>query len=71
MHYRYEKGAVQTPENLRIMYDLATLIPAVLFGVMAILLFIVYPLSRRRVAELQEQKDRNLKESYEQNIIDI
>jgi GPH family glycoside/pentoside/hexuronide:cation symporter len=71
MHYRYEKGAVQTPENLRIMYDLATLIPAVLFGVMAVLLFIVYPLSRRRVAELQEQKDRNLKESYEQNIIDI
>ncbi|MBR0081617.1 MAG: MFS transporter [Clostridia bacterium] len=71
MHYRYEKGAVQTPENLKIMYDLATLIPAVLFGVMALLLFVVYPLSRRKVAELQERKEQELKRSYEQNLIDI
>jgi GPH family glycoside/pentoside/hexuronide:cation symporter len=71
MHYRYEKGAVQTPENLKIMYDLATLIPAVMFGVMAILLFAVYPLSKRRVRILQEVKEQNLKESYEQKIIDI
>ena len=71
MHYRYEKGAVQTPENLKIMYDLATLIPAVLFGIMAILLFVAYPLSKRRVAELQEQKEQNLRESYENKQIDI
>ena len=71
MHYRYEKGAVQTPENLKIMYDLATLIPAVLFGIMAILLFVVYPLSKRKVAELQEQKEQTLKESYENKQIDI
>ena len=71
MHYRYEKGAVQTPENLKIMYDLATLIPAVLFGIMAVLLFVVYPLSKRRVQKLQEEKEQNLKTSYEQNIIDI
>ena len=71
MHYRYEKGAVQTPENLKTMYDLATLIPAVLFGIMAVLLFIAYPLSRKRVAELQEEKERKLKESYEQKQIDI
>ena len=71
MHYRYEKGAVQTPENLKTMYDLATLIPAVLFGVMAILLFAVYPLSRSRVVALQEEKERKLRESYEQKLIDI
>ncbi len=71
LHYRYEKGAVQTPENLKTMYDLATLIPAVLFGIMAILLFAVYPLSRQNVARLQEEKERKLKESYEQNLIEI
>ncbi len=71
MNYRYEKGAVQTPENLRTMYDLATLIPAVLFGIMAVLLFAVYPLTRKRVAELQGEKERKLKESYEQKQIDI
>ena len=71
MNYRYEKGAVQTLDNLRKMYDLATLIPAVLFGVMALLLFVYYPLSRRKVAELQELKELKLKEAYEKNEIDI
>ena len=40
MNYRYEKGAVQTLENLKKMYDLATLIPAVMFGLMALILFV-------------------------------
>ena len=71
MNYRYEKGAVQTPENLSTMYDLATLIPAVLFGIMAVLLFVAYPLSKKRVAELQIEKEQKLKESYEQKEIDI
>jgi len=71
MNYRYEKGAVQTMENLRKMYDLATLIPAVLFAVMALLLFVYYPLSHERVEQLQEQKELKLKESYEKNEIDI
>jgi len=71
MHYRYEKGAVQTLENLKIMYDLATIIPAVLFGLMALILFVWYPLSRQRVAALQQEKERTLKESYEKNLIHI
>ena len=71
MDYRYEKGAVQTAENLKTMYDLATLIPAILFAVMAVLLFIAYPLSRERVAKLQEEKEQKLKESYDLNLIDI
>ena len=62
---------MQTPANLKTMYDLATLIPAVLFGVMALLLFVGYPLSKKKVALLQEQKEQNLRESYESNLIDI
>ena len=53
------------------MYDLATLIPAILFGLMALMLFVYYPLSRRRVEQLQEEKERHLKESYENKVIDI
>jgi GPH family glycoside/pentoside/hexuronide:cation symporter len=53
------------------MYDLATLIPAVLFGIMALLLFVAYPLSKKKVALLQEQKEQNLKASYESNLIEI
>ena len=71
MNYKVEKGAVQTLSNLRRMYDLATLIPAVLFGLMALMLFVYYPLSRRKVEELQVQKEAKLKESYENQIIDI
>ncbi|MBQ7063933.1 MAG: MFS transporter [Firmicutes bacterium] len=71
MNYKYEKGAVQTLENLKSMYDLATLIPAIMFGIMALFLFVYYPLSHKRVAELQEQKEKALKESYEQQKIDI
>ena len=71
MHYKVEKGAVQTLENLRRMYDLATLIPAVLFGLMALLLFLSYPLTRHKVQELQILKEQKLKESYENKLIDI
>ena len=39
--------------------------------VMALLLFVYYPLSRRKVEELQVQKEQKLKESYEKKEIDI
>ena len=71
MNYKYEKGAVQTLENLKKMYDLATLIPAVLFGLMALILFLFYPLSKKRVEKLQEEKEERLKEAYENKTIDI
>ncbi len=71
MNYKYEKGAVQTLENLKSMYDLATLIPAVMFALMALILFVWYPLSKPRVEELQVQKERKLKEQYENRTIDI
>ena len=71
MHYKYEKGAVQTLANLKIMYDLGTLIPAVMFGIMAFLLFVSYPLSRQKTEELQALKELKLKESYENKEIEI
>ncbi len=37
----------------------------------ALILFVFYPLSRKKVDELQDLKERALKESYEKNNIDI
>ena len=71
MHYKYEKGAVQTLANLKIMYNLGTLIPAVMFGLMALILFVYYPLSRQKTEELQIRKEQKLRESYEKKEIDI
>lgn len=71
MHYKYEKGAVQTLSNLKIMYDLGTLIPAVMFGIMAFILFVYYPLTRKKTEELQISKELKLRESYEKKEIDI
>jgi len=53
------------------MYNLGTLIPAVMFGLMALILFVYYPLSRKSVEELQIRKEAKLKESYEKKEIDI
>ena len=71
MHYETGKGAVQSMENLHIMYDMATIIPAVLFGIMAIVLLVWYPLSHKKVAELQVLKEQRLKEAYESNAINL
>ena len=50
---------------------LATIIPAVLFGLMAIVLLVWYPLSKKKVAELQVAKEAHLKCQYESNSIAI
>lgn len=71
MNYKYEKGAVQTLENLKKMYDLATIIPAILFGLMAVILMFLFPLSKKKVDELQVLKEAKLKEHYENNTIEI
>ena len=71
MNYNTAKGAKQTLENLNTMYDLATIIPAVLFGLMAIVLLVWYPLSKKKVAELQVAKEEHLKNQFESNSIAI
>ena len=53
------------------MYNLATLIPAVMFGAMALILYFIYPLTKPMVAELQDKKEAKLKEHYENKTIDI
>lgn len=56
-----------TSNQLSQMYVLATIIPAVMFGIMAILLFVWYPLSKKRVAELQEEKEAYLRKELDNN----
>lgn len=71
MNYKTEVGSVQTAETLSTMYDMATLIPAVLFGLMAVILFIWCPLSKKRVGELQLEKEEILRMHYESGEIGI
>ena len=52
--------------QLRIMFILSTVIPAAMFGVMAIILLIIYPLSKKKVAQLQEDKEAKLKAEAEE-----
>lgn len=71
MNYKTEAGSVQTASTLSTMYDMATLIPAVLFGVMALILFVMCPLSKKRVAVLQTEKEEILRLHYESGEIGI
>ena len=71
MNYDYTKGAIQTAENLSVMYDMATVIPAVLFAIMAVVLLVWYPLSKKKVAQLQILKEEHLREAYANNAISI
>jgi GPH family glycoside/pentoside/hexuronide:cation symporter len=53
---------VFTNDQLGLMYILATIIPAVMFGIMSLLLFVWYPLSKKKVEELQDLKEKRLEE---------
>ena len=54
--------------QLTTMFILATIIPAVFFGIMAILLFMVFPLSKKKVAILQEEKEAHLRKLAEGDV---
>ena len=49
-----------TPEALKSMYNSSVMIPAVLFLLVFLILRFVYPLDKKRVAALQEQKNEVL-----------
>ncbi len=51
-----------TSKNLETMYNASVLIPAVLFLLLFVFLRYVYPLSKKRVEELQVEKERILRE---------
>ena len=71
MNYKTESGAVQTKATLDVMYNMATLIPAIIFFAMALVLFLWNPLTKKSVEELQVQKEQLLKEKHEKNEIMI
>lgn len=71
MNYNVGKGAVQSAETLNAMYIMATVIPAVLFGGMGLVLLFWFPLSKKKVAELQGDKEALLKEQFAQKKIGI
>ena len=58
---------VFSDSQLRLMFILATLIPAVMFGIMAVILFVWFPLSKQRVADLQVDKENRLRALAEQS----
>ena len=51
--------------QLKTMFILSTIIPAAMFGVMALILFVMFPLSKKKVAQLQVDKEAHLKELAE------
>lgn len=65
MGYKTYAGARQTYATLSSMYDLATIIPAVMFGLMAVILFFWYPLGKKKTQELQIAKEAIFKEKYD------
>jgi GPH family glycoside/pentoside/hexuronide:cation symporter len=71
MAYKIGANVKQTPETLDLMYVLATVIPAVLFGLMGVVLLFWFPLSRKRVQILQGDKENLLKEQFHANKIGI
>ena len=64
-------GFVFSEGQLKLMFILSTLIPAAMFGVMAVILLIIYPLSKRKVADLQVAKEEHLRQALENNSLEI
>ena len=49
-------------DKLQSMYNFSVMIPAVLFLLVFITLRFIYPLSRKRIEELQVEKEKLLRE---------
>ncbi len=71
MNYFVQTDVVFTDAQLDTMYLMATAIPAVMFGIMAVVLFLVYALNHRKTKELQEAKEKMLAEQVANNEIII
>ena len=69
MHYKSGAGQVQNAGTLDAMYKMATIIPAVMFGLMAAVFFFVYALNHKKTAELQVEKEKMLARQVENNEI--
>ena len=71
MNYKSGYGEVQTDATLNVMYYMATIIPAVLFLLMGLVLFFLYGLNKKKTDELQEAKEKMLEEQVKNNEITI
>ncbi len=71
MNYKSGAGEVQTMDTLNKMYYMATAIPAGLFLMLALVLFFLYGLSKKKTDELQIEKEALLKKQVESNEIKI
>ena len=71
MNYFVQEKVVFTSQQLNTMYVMATAIPAVMFGLIALALFIVYALNKKKTIELQEAKEKMLAKQVENNEIII
>jgi GPH family glycoside/pentoside/hexuronide:cation symporter len=58
-------------DQLQAMYFMSSIIPAVLFGSMALALWFWYPLNKHKIADLQVAKEAHLKSQIENNKISI
>lgn len=57
MGYNFAGAANFSDEQIRLMYYLGTLIPVVMIGISAFLMMFCYPLNKKRLEELQDQKE--------------
>ena len=52
-------------------YDLATIIPAVMFGLMGVIMLLVYALSKKKTEDLQVAKNDMLAKQIANNEIEV
>ena len=74
IHYLNDDGSINkiaVTDNVGMFYDLATIIPAIMFGVMGLVLLLVYGLSKKKTDELQIKKEEILRKQVENNEIEI
>ena len=69
MNYFVQTNVTFSEAQLNTMYLMATLIPAILFGLMSVVLFIIYGLNHKKTAELQVEKEKMLARQVENNEI--
>ncbi len=69
MNYFVQTDMTFSEGQLNTMYVMATAIPAILFGLMAAVLAVIYGLNHRKTAELQVEKEKMLARQVENNEI--
>lgn len=71
MNYKTAAGSIQTSSTLNVMYDMATIIPACMYILMALVLLLVYGLNKKKTEELQVLKIKIIKKQVENNDVII